>query len=133
MTTQVFINIAVKDLQKSKAFYGALGYTFNPDFTNDDGASMIVSDTIYVMLLREGHFQSFTDRTIVDPRTHVEMLTCFSVESREKVDELVEKAAAAGGSAGTATDYGFMYSRSFTDIDGHGWELIHMSAMPPKE
>lgn len=133
MTTQIFVNVAVKDLKKSMAFFGALGYGFNPDYTNDDGACMIVSETIYVMLLREGFFQTFTDKTLCDTRTHVETLTALSVDSRATVDELVEKAIAAGGrSPRPAQDYGFMYSRSIEDLDGHTWEYLHMSGEPPK-
>ncbi|HSX58785.1 MAG TPA: VOC family protein [Tahibacter sp.] len=134
MSTQIFVNVAVKDLDKSKAFFRQLGYDFNADFTNDDGACMVISDTIYVMLLREPFFQTFTDKTICDARTHVEVLTALSVDSRAKVDEIIEKAVAAGGTTPRAPqDYGFMYSRSFDDLDGHTWEFVHMSGEPPKE
>lgn len=133
MSTQIFVNVAVRDLQKSMAFFGALGFGFNAEYTNDDAACMIVSDDIFVMLLREDFFRTFTDKAICDTRTHVEVLTALSADSREKVDELIDKAVAAGGrSARPALDYGFMYSRSFEDPDGHTWELVHMSGEPPK-
>lgn len=133
MSTQIFVNVAVKDLKQSMAFFGALGYGFNPDYTNDDGACMIVSETIYVMLLREDFFRTFTDKAICDTRTHVEVLTALSVDSRENVDDLIDKAVAAGGrTPRPASDYGFMYSRTFEDLDGHTWELVHMSGAPPK-
>lgn len=133
MSTQIFVNVAVRDLQKSRAFFAALGFGFNAEYTNDDAACMIVSDDIFVMLLREDFFRTFTDKAICDTRTHVEVLTALSVDSREKVDELIDKAVAAGGrSARPALDYGFMYSRSFEDPDGHTWELVHMSGEPPK-
>lgn len=133
MSTQIFVNVAVRDLQKSMAFFGALGFGFNAEYTNDDAACMIVSDDIFVMLLREDFFRTFTDKAICDTRTHVEVLTALSVDSREKVDALIDRAVAAGGrSARPALDYGFMYSRSFEDPDGHTWELVHMSGEPPK-
>lgn len=129
MSKQIFVNVAVKDLNASKAFFAALGFGFNAEYTNDDGACMIVDSNIYVMLLREDFFRTFTDKQICDTRSHVEVLTALSVDSREEVDELVAKAVAAGGSTPRpATDYGFMYSRTFEDLDGHTWELVHMNA-----
>lgn len=133
MSTQIFVNVAAKDLQKSMAFFAALGFGFNAEYTNDDAACMIVSDDIFVMLLREEFFRTFTDKAICDTRTHVEVLTALSVDSREKVDALIDKAVAAGGrSTRPALDYGFMYSRSFEDPDGHTWELVHMTGEPSK-
>jgi len=133
MTTQIFVNFAVKDLDKSVAFFTHLGYSFNAQYTNDDGACMIIDSNIFAMLLREPFFQTFTDKQICDTRTHVEALTALSVDCREKVDELVAKALAAGGRAPRApTDYGFMYSHAFEDLDGHCWELVHMTGAPPQ-
>lgn len=134
MSTQIFVNVAVKDLKKSIAFFEALGFRCNPDYTNDDGGCIVIDEGIHVMLLCEPFFRTFTDKTICDTRTHVEVLTAMSVDSREQVDTLVEKAIAAGGSAPRPpTDYGFMYSRMFDDLDGHTWEFVHMSGEPPKE
>ena len=131
MGTQVFINLPVADLPKSIAFFEALGYARNPQFSNDDGACIVVSDTIFVMVLTHAKFRVFTPKAICDTRQAVEMLLNLSCESREQVDELVAKALAAGGSTyDEPEDLGFMYSHSFVDPDGHGWGLFHMSAMP---
>lgn len=132
MNKQIFLNLPVKDLTRSKAFFSALGYTFNPQFTNEKGACMVVSDdTIYVMLLVEDFFQSFTSKKIARAHDVVEVLTCLSCESREEVDGLVAKALAAGGtSPREPQDHGFMYSRSFDDLDGHTWELVYMAGQP---
>ena len=134
MATQVFINLPVADLLKSVAFYEALGYTRNPKFSNDDGACIVVSDTIFVMLLTHAKFRAFTPKTICDARLAVEVLLNLSCENPAQVDALVAKALAAGGSTyDEPEDLGFMYSHSFVDPDGHGWGLFHMSAMPPQE
>lgn len=131
MTTQIFLNVAVKDLDKSVAFFTELGYGFNAEYTNDDAACMVIDSNIFVMLLREAFFRTFTDKQLCDTRTHVEALTALSVDSRERVDELVAKAIAAGGCAPRPPiDYGFMYSHAFEDLDGHGWELVHMTGAP---
>ena len=131
MGTQVFINLPVADLPKSIAFFEALGYARNPQFSNDDGACIVVSDTIFVMVLTHAKFRVFTPKAICDTRQAVEMLLNLGCESREQVDELVAKALAAGGSTyDEPEDLGFMYSHSFVDPDGHGWGLFHMSAMP---
>lgn len=127
MSTQIFINLPVRDLQASKAFFNALGYATNPTFTNDDAACIVVSDTIYVMLLTEPFFQGFTRKTIGDARTHTEVILCLSADTRAGVDALADKALAAGGRETLeAKDYGFMYQRSFQDLDGHQWEVVHM-------
>lgn len=133
MSTQIFVNLPVRDLDKSKAFFAALGYANNPQFTDENAACIVVSDTIYVMLLVEPFFQGFTRKTICDARTHTEVILCLSAESRAGVDVLADKAIAAGGSETLeAKDYGFMYQRSFQDLDGHQWEVVHMDdgAMP---
>jgi predicted lactoylglutathione lyase len=127
MSTQIFVNLPVRDLQASKAFFNALGYATNPTFTNDDAACIVVSDTIYVMLLTEPFFQGFTRKTIGDARTHTEVILCLSADTRAGVDALADKALAAGGRETLeAKDYGFMYQRSFQDLDGHQWEVVHM-------
>jgi uncharacterized protein len=127
MPTQVFINLPVKDLEKSKSFFAHLGYSFNPQFTDNNAACMIVSDTIYVMLLTEPFFQGFIKKSIADAHTTKEAIFCFSVDSREAVDQLVNKALEAGGNCPMPTqDHGFMYYRSFEDLDGHHWEVMYM-------
>ena len=133
MTTQIFVNLPVRDLDRSKAFFTALGYANNPQFTDENAACIVISDTIYVMLLVEPFFQGFTRKTICNARTHTEAILCLSAESRAGVDALADKAIAAGGSETLeAKDYGFMYQRSFQDPDGHQWEVVHMddAAMP---
>ena len=133
MTTQIFVNLPVRDLDRSKAFFAALGYANNPQFTDENAACLVISDTIYVMLLVEPFFQGFTRKTICNARTHTEAILCLSAESRAGVDALADKAIAAGGSETLeAKDYGFMYQRSFQDPDGHQWEVVHMddAAMP---
>lgn len=133
MSTQIFVNLPVRDLEKSKAFFAALGYANNPQFTDENAACIVISDTIYVMLLVESFFQGFTRKTICDARTHTEAILCLSADTRAGVDALADKALAAGGRETLeAKDYGFMYQRSFQDLDGHQWEVVHMdeAAMP---
>lgn len=128
MKTNIFVNIAVRDLDKSKAFFEKLGFTFNPQFTDETAASMVVDDNIYFMLLTDNKFQSFIkDRTISEPKTVTEALYALSVNSREEVDAFLDKVMVAGGeSFREPEDYGYMYARSFTDLDGHIWEIIWM-------
>lgn len=128
MKTNIFVNIAVKDLEKSKAFFSQLGFTFNPQFTDDTAASMSIDNNIYFMLLTENKFQSFIkDRAISDTSLVTEALYALSVDSREAVNEFVDKAIAAGGLAfREPEDYGYMFARSFTDIDNHIWEILWM-------
>lgn len=133
MNKQIFVNLPVKDLERSKAFFAHLGYTFNAQFTNEQAACMVISDTIYAMLLTEPFFQGFTKKPIVDAHQATEVLVCLSCESRAEVDELVAKALDAGGKApNPVQDHGFMYAHGFEDIDGHLWELyfMDMSAVP---
>jgi len=134
MNKQIFVNLPVKDLDKSKAFFNALGYTFNPQFTNESGACMVIADgSIYAMLLTEPFFKTFIDKPIVQAKEATEVLVCLSCESREEVDDLVAKAIAAGGRAPRPPqDHGFMYGHGFQDLDGHMWELAYMdmSAFP---
>ena len=134
MSKQIFLNLPVSDLPKSMAFFKALGFTNNPQFTGDDGACIVISDTIFVMLCTQDKFRDFTPKAICDTSKAVEMLINLSCESREEVDGLVAKALAAGGSTyDKPEDLGFMYSHSFIDPDGHGWGLFHVSAMPGQE
>ncbi|MES2510186.1 MAG: VOC family protein [Pseudomonadota bacterium] len=135
MSRQVFINLPIKDMASSQAFFKSLGFEFNPQFTNDQGACMIISkDHSYAMLLVEPFFQGFTKKAIADATKTTEVLICLSCESREAVDEMVSKAVAGGGTApNPKQDHGFMYSHGFTDLDGHVWEVMWMdpNAAPP--
>lgn len=127
----IFVNLPVRDLEKSKTFFAALGYTFNPQFTNENAACMVISDSIFVMLLVEAFFKGFTTKPLSDARQQTEVITCLSADSRKAVDELVDKALAAGASEPMpARDYGFMYQRGFQDLDGHLWEIAHMDGEP---
>ncbi len=127
MHPQIFVNLPIENMARSQAFFRALGYEFNPEFTNDQGACLVMGENLFVMLLVKDFYQTFTSKTIADARTTSEVLMCFSSESREAVDTLVAKAVAAGATTPRpAQDYGFMYSRSFDDLDGHTWEFVHM-------
>ncbi|WP_457318450.1 VOC family protein [Stenotrophomonas sp. P5_B8] len=127
----IFVNLPVRDLEASKAFFAALGYSFNPTFTNADAACMIISDSIFVMLLVERFFSQFTAKPISDARLQTEVITCLSASSRADVDAWVDKALQAGASEPQpARDYGFMYQRGFQDLDGHLWEIAHMDGAP---
>ena len=131
MNKQIFVNLAVKDLEKSKAFFAALGYTFNEQFTDQNAACMVISENIYAMLLVKDFFKTFTSKQIADAHEVTEVLNCLSCESREEVDSLVAKAVAAGGKAPREPqDHGFMYAHGFEDLDGHIWELAYMSGQP---
>lgn len=127
MATQIFVNLPVKDLQRSITFFTAMGFRFNPKFTDERATCMIVADDIYVMLLVEDFFQTFTQKSICDARSSTEVLVCLSFESRERVDDLVARAVTAGGKVTREPqDLGFMYGQSIEDLDGHIWELIYM-------
>lgn len=134
MPTQLFVNLSVKDLPRSIAFFTALGYTFNPQFTDENATCMIIDDGhIYAMLLVEPFFQTFTPKPISDASATTEVLLALSLDSRAAVDALVAKAVAAGATTPTEPrDLGFMYSHGYADLDGHMWELFYMdmSAMP---
>jgi predicted lactoylglutathione lyase len=132
MHKQIFINIAVEDLERSKAFFSALGFTFEPKFTDQNAACMIVGENIFTMLLVKPFFQTFTHKPLSDPAKTTEALICLSCDSRTEVDDLVAKALAAGGKAPREPqDYGFMYSHGFEDPDGHIWELAYMNPNVP--
>ena len=130
MNKQIFLNIPVADLPKSMAFFQALGYSLNSQFTGDTAACVIINETIFVMLLPHARFCEFTSKAICDTTKAVEVLITLSCESRQEVDDLVAKAVAAGGTADKAEDFGFMYTHGFADPDGHQWGLVHMSAAP---
>jgi predicted lactoylglutathione lyase len=135
MTRQIYVNLPVRNLERSKAFFGALGFSFNPQFTNEQGACMVISDNIYAMLLVEPFFQTFTTKPIADARRSTEVLLCLSCASRSEVDELVKKAIAAGAtSPKPPQDHGFMYTHGFQDPDDHIWELAYMGmAVAPSQ
>ncbi|MDB5247589.1 MAG: extradiol dioxygenase [Segetibacter sp.] len=134
MATKIFLNLPVKDLNKSVQFFTSLGYTFNPQFTNENATCMVITEDIYVMLLVEKFFKTFTPNEIADATKVTEAIICLSAESREKVDEIIDKAVAAGGTTyREAQDHGFMYGHSYRDLDGHIWEIMWMdvNAAPP--
>ncbi len=127
MPRKIFINLPVSDLSRSKAFHVALGHSINPQFTDDNAACVVVSDSIYFMLLTRDFFRTFTDLAICDTHRQVQTLIALDTESREAVDALMAAALANGGrESGSPRDYGFMYQRSFADPDGHIFEVFHM-------
>jgi predicted lactoylglutathione lyase len=124
MTQMIFVNLPVADLERSKAFYEAIGFRNEPKFTNEMGAAMVLSDAIYVMLLRHDFWKTFTSKDIPDPKKSAQVMLAISRHSREAVDAIVEAAGKAGGTpdCNPTQDHGFMYGRSFEDPDGHIWE-----------
>ena len=133
MATKIFVNLPVKDLQKSIAFFTKLGYTFNQQFTDENATCMIIAEDIYAMLLVHPFFKTFTKKEICDTTKNIEAIIALSADNREAVDELVDKALAAGAvEPKPINDQGFMYTRSFEDPDGHLWEIFYMdlSAIP---
>jgi predicted lactoylglutathione lyase len=129
MATNIFVNMPVKDLNASVAFFTQLGFSFNPQMTDERGTCMVVSDTIFVMLLVEPFFQSFTAKPLVDARQANEVLICLSADSRAEVDRIAEAALAAGGQSipqQPENEMEFMYDRNFQDLDGHLWNIMHM-------
>jgi predicted lactoylglutathione lyase len=127
MATQIFVNLPVKDLKRSVSFFTALGYRFNPQFTDENATCMIVGENIFVMLLVESFFKTFTKKAICDATKSTEVLVCLSCDSRAEVDGLVKNAVAAGGATpAAAQDHGFMYQHGYQDLDGHLWELVYM-------
>ena len=127
MSTQIFVNLPVSNLDRSVNFFTRLGFTFNTQFTDETATCMIVSENIFVMLLTREKFASFTPKEICDATKATEVLICLSRESRKGVDDMVAAAIAAGGtSPAPPKDYGFMYQHGFEDPDGHIWELVHM-------
>jgi len=133
MSTQIFVNLPVRDLAASIDFFKRLGFGFNNQFTDETAACMVIGDNIYAMLLTHPKFQTFTSNPICDARKSTEVLVCLSRDSREAVDQMVKQAVAAGGNTYTESkDHGFMYQHGFQDLDGHIWELIHMSPEAPQ-
>lgn len=125
---KLFVNLPIRDLARSKAFFSALGFTFDPQFSSDAGACLVISAEARVMLVTEAVFKTLTERDVCDTRTHVEVLVTVSCESRAEVDQLVNLAAGHGGkAAGEAQDHGFMYDWGFYDPDGHGWGVAWMN------
>ena len=127
MATRIFVNLPVKNLQKSIEFFTHLGFTFNPQFTDDKATCMVIGENIFAMLLVEERFKDFTRKEICDATKFTEVLIALDADSRESVDELVKKAVEAGGSVyADPQDYGWMYGHSFADLDGHQWEILYM-------
>lgn len=127
MATKIFVNLPVKDLNKTVKFFTKLGFTFNPQFTDENATCMIVGDDIFVMLLVEKFFKTFTKKEIADTSKNTEVIVALSVEGRENVDQMINKAIEYGGKESREPqDHGWMYGRSFEDIDGHLWEIIYM-------
>ncbi|WP_158888223.1 VOC family protein [Amycolatopsis anabasis] len=134
MSTKIFVNLPVADLAKSREFFTKLGYTFNEQFSDENAASLVISEHIHAMLLVQPFFQTFTKKEIVDADKATEAIVCLSAESREQVDELVDAALAAGARpANDPQDHGFMYGRSFYDLDGHHWEYMWMDPAAAQE
>lgn len=136
MDRMIFVNLPVRDMARSQAFFRQLGFDFDARFTNEQCASLVIrEDAIYAMLLLEPFFQTFTGKQVADARQTAQVLICLSCSSREEVDALMAKALAAGATEpGAPKDNGFMYYRTFDDLDGHGWELMWMDrdAAPPQ-
>jgi uncharacterized protein len=127
MATKIFVNLPVKDLNKAVRFFTQLGYKFDPRFTDETATCMIVAEDIFVMLLTEPKFQTFTPKKICDATKSTEVLVCLSCDSRAQVDDMVRKAVAGGGTTyNQPQDHGFMYAHGYQDLDGHIWELIYM-------
>lgn len=127
MARKIFVNLPVKDLQKSMAFFSSLGFTFNMQFTDETAACMVISENIYTMLLTEKKFKDFTPNPICDAKKSTEALICLDTDSRADLEMMVKKAAAAGGTVyAKPQDHGFMYQHGFQDLDGHIWEFVYM-------
>jgi predicted lactoylglutathione lyase len=127
MPTKIFVNLPVKDLDRSMEFFKKLGFSFNPQFTDETAACMVISDDIYAMLLTHKKFGEFTKKTIADATKTTEVLIALSRDSRTEVDSLADAALAAGGKAAREPkDHGFMYERAVEDPDGHIWEIFWM-------
>jgi predicted lactoylglutathione lyase len=127
MAKQIFVNLPVKNLNRSVTFFSALGFTFNTQFTDDKAACMVISENIYAMLITEPYFKTFTKKELCNAHKHTEVLIALDASSRTEVDELVRKAVKADGSTYMpAQDHGWMYGHSFADPDGHQWEILFM-------
>ena len=127
MATKVFINLPVKDLERSKAFFEGLGYSFNPQFSDEKAACMIISDSIFAQLLKEEYFETFTKKPVADAKKSTEVLIALDAVSREEVQQIVMKAKDLGATIyAEPADHGWMYQHSFADLDGHQWEFAYM-------
>ena len=134
MATKIFVNLPVKDLDRSVEFFSRLGFGFNQQFTDEKGTCMVIGDDIYVMLLLEEFFRTFTKKQVLDATKGTEVILALSADTRERVDEIVNLATCAGGTAPNhKQDHGFMYGWGFQDPDGHLWEVIFIdqSILPP--
>ncbi len=130
MTTKIFLNLPVKDLNKTIEFFTKLGFSFDPQFTDENATCMIVGEDMFIMLLVEKFFKTFTKKEICDTAQNTEMMVALSAESREKVDQMINKVVEAGGTEyREPQDHGWMYERSFEDINGHIWEILYMDEM----
>ncbi len=136
MSSKIFVNLPVADLKKSMAFFENLGYTINPQYSDETAACIVVSEDIYFMLLTHAKFKEFTPKSLTDAFKTTEVINALSSDSKAELDQLVDKAMASGATEnGDPKDYGFMYTRSFNDLDGHIWEYIYMdpAAQPPHQ
>ncbi|HEY9255017.1 MAG TPA: VOC family protein [Stenotrophomonas sp.] len=132
MVKQIFVNLAVESLPRAVDFFTALGFSFDPKYTDENATCLILGDNIFAMLLVKPFFLGFTTKELCDTAKATEVINALAVDSRAEVDALVAKAVAAGGvSLGPAKDYGFMYQHDFQDLDGHHWEVFHASGEPP--
>lgn len=126
MASKIFLNLAVKDLKKSIDFFTTLGFSFNPQFTDEHATCMIIGENIFVMLVTEQRFKDFTKKEICNAHKNTEVLIAIDIDSREKVDEMVKTAVDAGGSIYMEPqDHGWMYGHGFADLDGHQWEIFY--------
>jgi len=134
MSKKIFVNLPVKELKHSMEFFSKLGYSFNPQFTDENAACLVISEDIYAMLLRTEFFKNFTRKVVTDATLETEVILSLTMESRADVDKMLEKALAAGASETMTMDEGWMYQRGFADLDGHLWEIFYMdiSAIPPE-
>jgi uncharacterized protein len=129
MATKIFINLPVKNLDNSISFFTKLGFSFNPQFTDDKAGCIVISDNIFAMLLTEAYFQTFTKKHVCDAKTSTEVLITLNIDSKEELQQLVQKAKESGAVIdGEPQDHGWMYQHGFADLDGHQWELAYMDA-----
>src|SRR5882724_7277319 len=129
MATKIFINLPVKDLDRSISFFTNLGFSFNPQFTDEKAGCMVISDSIFAMLLTESYFKTFTKKEVSDAKTSTEVLITLDTNSKEEVQQIVAKAKKSGATIyNEPQDHGWMYQHSFADLDGHQWELVYMDA-----
>lgn len=134
MHQQIFVNLPIRDMKRSREFFESMGYSFNPQFSNELGACLVLGENLFAMLLVHDFFKGFTGKPIADATKTTEVLVCVSCATREEVDALVAKAVAAGGTTPRPpVDHGFMYGHGFEDLDGHIWELMAMTGTPPAQ